>query len=675
MKDESYIGGIYRRLVSHTQHYTIKAKLLFLMGMGIVILLVSLFNYRYSFYQIENINLYKFDALSLSQLFYEKRLLIDQMAGSGDLAVQSRYQKLAGESNVLLDLLEKKNRNDDLLGDVRKGNDAFDKAFEALVSTSLRKKTILDEFESNRNKLEQQINDLIYAIESNRAERQLQGQDLSATEVEYLYVARDGRTMYSTIARAVYQYLLLKQEALISEIQKLISDAPVTLNLFKINADLSKNEDYIKRSEAYTECFNAFLKAIDPLLEIVKNQHEVLKKIDSDQEILIKKLYSLIDDFSKREEKLRAKSIRFAYLLVLLGALIFIFLSLSITISITKAIGILTRNVESLGRGDFTRIEVIQGRDEVNRISQFLHETIQHLKEMLREVLNTSSSLSSSSKELGQATESIAANSENMSRNANTVAASTTQATQNVNNISASAEEMSVGVNTVATAIQELNASLAEVAKNCQQQSRISDDANRRAQNTREWMDKLSQSAQEIGKIIEVINNLADQTKLLALNATIEAASAGDAGKGFAVVANEVKDLAKQTAEATKQIISQIENMQSTTSNALKASVEITEIIEEMNTISQTIVSAVEEQTITVGEVAKTVEGSSAAAKEIAKNVSESASGLSEISNGIQVVNQSASETTSGIGVMKTNIGELSSLAGKLNQAVQRFKI
>ena len=127
-----------------------------------------------------------------------------------------------------------------------------------------------------------------------------------------------------------------------------------------------------------------------------------------------------------------------------------------------------------------------------------------------------------------------------------------------------------------------MSSSLNEVSKNCQKESQIAANANNQAKSTRDLMERLGVSSKEIGKVIEVINDIADQTNLLALNATIEAASAGEAGKGFAVVANEVKELAKQTAQATDQIGRQIEEMQNNTGNAVAAIEDITKIIEEI---------------------------------------------------------------------------------------------
>jgi methyl-accepting chemotaxis protein len=121
------------------------------------------------------------------------------------------------------------------------------------------------------------------------------------------------------------------------------------------------------------------------------------------------------------------------------------------------------------------------------------------------------------------------------------------------------------------------------------------------------WVNKLGQSSIEIGKVIKVITAIAGQTNLLALNATIEAARAGDAGRGFAVVANEVKELAKQTANATEDISQRIEAIQTDTKAAVQAITQITDIINQINDFQSTIASAIEEQTATTNEISRNI--------------------------------------------------------------------
>jgi methyl-accepting chemotaxis protein len=327
------------------------------------------------------------------------------------------------------------------------------------------------------------------------------------------------------------------------------------------------------------------------------------------------------------------------------------------------------------GEGDLTMRLPVNGKDEIADLSQWFNMFVEKLRDIIKNITSSTSLVASSSEELSAVSTQMAASSEEMTSQSTTVASASEQATANVNNISVAAEEMSTGVKTVATAIEEMSSSLNEVAKNCQKESQIAAAANSRTKSTRDLMEHLGVSSKEIGKVIDVINDIADQTNLLALNATIEAASAGEAGKGFAVVANEVKELAKQTAQATEQISSQIEEMQSSTSSAVGAIEEVTKIIEEINAISHTIVSAVEEQSATVNEIARSVGGASQAAGEIAKNVSESAKGLTEVSSTIQGVNKAATDTASGVGNIKSSAQELSKLATGLQGIINQFKV
>jgi methyl-accepting chemotaxis protein len=125
------------------------------------------------------------------------------------------------------------------------------------------------------------------------------------------------------------------------------------------------------------------------------------------------------------------------------------------------------------------------------------------------------------------------------------------------------------------------------------------------AEAANERVQSLSRAAQEIGEVVDLINDIAKQTNLLALNATIEAARAGEAGKGFAVVANEVKTLANQTAKATEDIGTQIATIQGATEEAVSAIADISKVITEINEITTAVSAAVEEQTAATGEISQ----------------------------------------------------------------------
>lgn len=363
----------------------------------------------------------------------------------------------------------------------------------------------------------------------------------------------------------------------------------------------------------------------------------------------------------------------FSFVILLGGIFISVLFSRSLVKPIQETITMLKDISE--GRGDLTKRLQAKTRDEIGDMARYFNNFIEKLQAMISSITGNAQTVASSAEKLSTVSTQIVANAEQMNSQTATVASATEQATTNINTISSSAEEISNSVNSVSSAIEEMSATLNEVSKSCQKELRIAVEANKHAANSKDVMDRLGDAAKSIGKIVDMINDIADQTNLLALNATIEAASAGDAGKGFAVVANEVKELAKQTARATDEIQKQIEGMQSNTESARKAILEVTRVIEEVNVISQTIVSAVEEQSVTINEIAKNVNHVSAGTQDVARNVAESAKGLSEVSMTIGNVSNVVSDTTRGITQVNSSADELARLSETLKKLLSQFKI
>lgn len=272
--------------------------------------------------------------------------------------------------------------------------------------------------------------------------------------------------------------------------------------------------------------------------------------------------------------------------------------------------------------------------------------------------------IASAAEEMSANTYNVASSADQISQNMHAVASASEQMSSNINNVAASIEQISSSVSTVATAIEEMTASLGEVSKNCIKASKISANGNARAKTTSEAMEKLSQSAREIGKIIDVISDIADQTNMLALNATIEAAGAGEAGKGFAVVAGEVKELARQTAEATEQIATQIEHMQKDTENAVKAIEEIAGVIDEIALITNTIASSVEEQTATTNEIARSVAGAAQGVNEISRDAQE-------VKNAATTVAKTAAEADKGVNEIAHASSEAAKAANEVTATIE----
>ena len=241
----------------------------------------------------------------------------------------------------------------------------------------------------------------------------------------------------------------------------------------------------------------------------------------------------------------------------------------------------------------------------------------------------------------------------------NTMATAAEMTNRQSGTVQNGAEAASRNVQTVATATEELSTSINEISRQVAQSNDVAAKAVDVSRETRETMQGLAKSAETIGNVLNLIQEIAAQTNLLALNATIEAARAGDAGKGFAVVASEVKQLANQTSKATDQIAEQITAIQSTATNAVEAINQVNTVIEQISGYSTTIASAVEQQ--------------SSATRDIADNVQQAATGTNTVSESVGGLNEAANETTQAAQQVKLLSGNLSDEAERLRHVATTF--
>jgi methyl-accepting chemotaxis protein len=222
-----------------------------------------------------------------------------------------------------------------------------------------------------------------------------------------------------------------------------------------------------------------------------------------------------------------------------------------------------------------------------------------------------------------------------------------------------SSRQASEHVRSAATASNELSQSIVEISRRVQDSNSVASEAVKQASATDERMAELSAAGDRIGDVVKLITSIAEQTNLLALNATIEAARAGDAGRGFAVVAQEVKNLAGQTAKATDEISSHIDNMQRATGESVEAIKAIGQTIERISEITGAISAAVEEQ--------------GAATQNIAHGVQAAAGGTLDVAENIERVARGANETETTSGKMLQSAKALSEVSIHLRDEVEKF--
>jgi len=304
-------------------------------------------------------------------------------------------------------------------------------------------------------------------------------------------------------------------------------------------------------------------------------------------------------------------------------------------------------SVTTAAGGDLTVDVQVKGDDAPGRMAQGLRTFFDRLRETISGLTVSSRQLSTSADELSEGSLQMTEVADKTSTQAGVV--------------SAASDEVSSNVQVAAAGVEEMSASISEIAKSSSDAASIASEAVGVAESANSTIKGLGDASVEIGNVVKVITSIAEQTNLLALNATIEAARAGEAGKGFAVVANEVKELAKQTAQATEDISQKIGAIQSGSTAAVDAIGEVGTIINRINDISTTIASAVEEQTATTNE--------------ISRNVSDAARGSSEITQNITGVATNADSTSRGANAALESAKSLADMSAQLQQVVGRFRV
>ncbi len=220
-------------------------------------------------------------------------------------------------------------------------------------------------------------------------------------------------------------------------------------------------------------------------------------------------------------------------------------------------------------------------------------------------------------------------------------------------------EEASANVQTVAASSEELAASIGDISRQVTHAAGTAGRAVDETKQTDGTVQGLAESAERIGEVVKLINDIAGQTNLLALNATIEAARAGEAGKGFAVVASEVKSLANQTAKATEEISAQIAAVQKVARDAMSAIRGIGNTIGEVSQVATSIASAVEQQ--------------GAATQEITQNTQEAARRTKDASADITGVTAGANATGAAAANVKSAAEALGVRTEQLRRQVDDF--
>ncbi len=343
--------------------------------------------------------------------------------------------------------------------------------------------------------------------------------------------------------------------------------------------------------------------------------------------------------------------------------------------SIINPLSKLRSILETLAKGQFDiQVDGVERGDEVGEMAKAVEvlransleaESLkaqqqaaeqQAAEEKKRDLSNMADRIETTIGEMVATLASASTQLEQTARGMNSLADATNAESETVEEAAASA---TANVETVATAANELSRAIEEVTEQITAAAKLTVESQAASQKTEDQMKTLADAADRIGSVMQLIQEIAEQTNLLALNATIEAARAGEAGKGFAVVASEVKDLANQTAKATEEISGHVLRVQQETAQASDSMSQINQKIGDINEVTGAVSAAIEEQ--------------SSATREISRSSEMTAEMNRSVSSSIVKVRASSSETGDAAKQVLISAEELSKTSEQLRAVVGVF--
>ena len=438
-----------------------------------------------------------------------------------------------------------------------------------------------------------------------------------------------------------------------------------------------------KLHKEMTELLKTYKMSFEKAAEDKKAVYELVHGEMAEQaEILLKDVKALKTKTTKEENRIREETAgeiqaaEFGMLSVgLAGMVIGVAISLLLGTFLAKPIIAMTGAMQQLAEGNLEAEIPAQGRkDEIGDMSgavQVFKESAIRNKELVAEAESQKQITEEEKRKtmnaladdfdasVGGIVETVSSASAELNSTAQSMSSISEETSSQATAVAAASEEASANVQTVASATEEMSASISEINTQVAQASEVSKQAVENVEKTSTQMDVLAQTADKVGEVVSMISDIAEQTNLLALNATIESARAGEAGKGFAVVASEVKALANETAKATEEIATHIQQIQGATKGAVTSIGDIGTVVKQLDETSTAIAAAMEEQGTTT--------------QEISRNVQEASTGTQEVSSSIAGVTQASQEAGAASGQVTSAAGELSQQAELMKTEVEKF--
>ncbi|MGE5578127.1 MAG: methyl-accepting chemotaxis protein, partial [Syntrophothermus sp.] len=404
---------------------------------------------------------------------------------------------------------------------------------------------------------------------------------------------------------------------------------------------------------------------------------------------LVKFKISRAEERDKKNDALAYSSRINVLVITAIIALISVLVGVWVSRIIVNPVRQVQKVAEALADGDLSKTVDFRGKDEIGVMAVAVNRAVENLRGLVKKVASASEQVASSSQELastaqaaGQVTQQVAETINQLAKGSSEQARAAQEAGKIVENMSASIEQ-------VAASSQKMAKNATGVATTGEEGRKAVNQAINQMNAVKGTVDhsavvikNLGERSREIGRIVEVITNIADQTNLLALNAAIEAARAGEQGRGFAVVADEVRKLAEQSRQAAEQISSLIREIQGETARAVEAMESGTreaaagaDVVAGTGEAFETIIQAVRSVVVQIQEVSAATSQLAAGSRQVVRSVESIAAITEEAAAGAEEVSANAEEQSAAIEEIGSSAESLAEMAQELQKAVGVFRL